>query len=83
MQVAYFLGWVDNEIFLPMVLRCARSAIVEQSASIFGNKLSLEAFKAALKTNHDILDRITFKRMQGTNKDILNYLYKSTDCDLT
>lgn len=39
------------------------------------NKPSLEAFKAALKTNHDILDRTTFNRMQGTNKGILNYLY--------
>lgn len=39
------------------------------------NKPSLEAFKAALKTNHDILDRMTFNRIQGTNKDILNYLY--------
>ena len=46
------------------------------------NKPILEAFKAALKTKRDIIDIITFNGMQGSNKDILNYLYLSEDRDL-
>lgn len=50
-----------------------RASILENNLPVsLKNKPSLEALKAALKTNHDILDRITFNGMQRTNKDILN-----------
>jgi len=53
-----------------------RASILWNNLPVFlKNKPSIEAFKAALKINNDVLDRITFNGMQGINKDILNYLY--------
>jgi hypothetical protein len=39
------------------------------------SKPNLGSFKSALKEKSVILDKITFNGLQGTNKDITNYIY--------
>ena len=44
------------------------------------SKLNLESFKAHFKTNRNIIHRISFNGMQGTNKDIVNDLCLTIIC---